>query len=357
MKEKGLIITDWRHGYNTPESLNDPRYRVAFATPHSMIFEPRQGELLNLKISILSEKVEFNSEEEVNMLMEKIRENPDYLDLELQKLKLTQKEKNYFTYRELLSKANENNGISAMKYILKSLLYTEEPIDSLIWIAKNVAKDVDEKYQIYWKASTASDFLSNRYSKKKELESTCWTDHWFRPYMRGIASFFAFQLEIILDEDEDQQAINSLHDIMELDSSDPMGIRFILMSQYSRLENYKQMETLYKKFPDDSQNPLFLYPMAFMTYKTKGDTHPDTASFIKKALESNIFIAFRSFQNNDNTPFEGSHYLPRSEEEAHYFFTINFDILCMEEDQQVWLYKSFHQHIEDFKNQHLGAQA
>jgi hypothetical protein len=248
MKEKGIIITDWRHGYNVPESLNDPGYSVAFSTPHSMIYEPRQSEELNLKLSLLSEKTVFNSEEEVNVLMEHIRENPGYLDLELQKSKLTQKEKDYFTYRELLSKATKSNGISAMKYVLKSLLYTDEPIDSLIWIAKNVAKEVVEKYKIYWRACATSEFYSTNYSKKKEISSTCWTDHWYRPYMRGIASFYTFKLRLTLGENEKQQAIKSLHDIIELDPSDPMGIRFILMSQYSRLKDYKQMEILYKKY-------------------------------------------------------------------------------------------------------------
>jgi hypothetical protein len=357
MKEKGIVITDWRMGYEIPESLRDAPYNVAFATPHSMIFEPRQSELLNLKISLMGEKIVFNSEEEVNMLMEKIRANPNYLDLELQKLQLTEKEKNYFIYRDLVSKAHGSTGISAMKYILKSLLYTEEPIDSLIWIAKNITKDIDEKYDIYWKAYTASDYLSNEYNKTKEVNSNRWTNHWYRPYMRGIASFFTFQLDTMLDEDEEQEAIHSLHDIMELDSADPMGLRFILMSQWSRLEDYDQMEKLYKKFPADIQNPLFLYPMAFMKYKTKGNAHTDTESFIRKAMKSNIFIALRSFKNNDNAPFEGPYYLPGSEEEAHYFFMINFDILCMEEKQQVWLYRSFLEYIEDFKDQHLEAQA
>ncbi|MDD3236036.1 MAG: hypothetical protein PHH43_06890, partial [Candidatus Cloacimonetes bacterium] len=82
------------------------------------------------------------------------------------------------------------------------------------------------------------------------------------------------------------------------------------------------MEAIYKQFPADHQNPLFLYPMAFMKFKTLGEDHPDTASFLQQALESNLFIPVIAFKNVDVPPFKGSEYLPHSEEEAYYFFTI-----------------------------------
>jgi hypothetical protein len=356
MKEIGKVVTDWRHGYEIIKSFQDHRYAIAFATPHSMMSEPRIAEVSNLKISFMSERLNHNSEEDFNEWMKKVTANSDSIDLELQKFHPTEKEKNYFHYREIISKAYKSNGISAMKYVFKSLLYTDEPIDALLWIAKNLSKTEEEEYQMYWKAFAIANVLSEEYDKSPDDDPKRWTEHWYRPYMRGKASYFTFLLETTLDENKEQEAIQKLHDMIKLDPDDPIGLRFILMNQWSHLEQYDQMEAIYKQFPADHKNPLFLYPMALMKYKTLGENHPDTASFIQKALENNLFIPVLAFKNIDVPPFESSTYLPHSEEEAQYFFEINLDFVYMEEDQSNWLYKTFLQFIENFHKQHMDIQ-
>ncbi|MDD3236037.1 MAG: hypothetical protein PHH43_06895 [Candidatus Cloacimonetes bacterium] len=235
MKEMGKVITDWRHGYAIIKSFQDRRYVIAFATPHSMMSEPRMAEVSNLKISFMSKQLSHNSEEDFNEWMKKITATSDSIDQELEKFQPTEKEKNYFTYRELITKAYNSNGLSAMKYVLKSLLYTDEPVDALLWIANNLS-ETEEESQMYWKAFAIAHVLSEKYDESVDGNSNRWTEHWYRPYMRGEASYHTFLLETTLDENEEQEAIQKLHDMIKLDPDDPIGLRFILMNQWGRLE-------------------------------------------------------------------------------------------------------------------------
>lgn len=356
MQTKSKIVLDWRLGYVGTEMFQDVQHGVYFATPHSMMSEPRVAEVTNMKMAFISEKFAFESEEEAKAWMEKITADPANLDIEFEKTERTEKEENYFIYRDLIAKAYESSGISAMKYIYKSLLYTDEPIDALLWIAHHLVETNEEEFELLWKAYAISEVLAEEYNNSgNPSPDNRWTDSRYRPYMRGTACFYNYQLEGILDEKEELEFTQKLQDMIQLDTDDPMGLRFIIMSRLFHMKKYDQMETLYQQFPDDKQNPLFLYPMAFMKYATLGKDHPDTNSFIQRSLESNLFIPVES-RSDDFITNNCSFYKPHSEEEAKYFLRLNHDMFDMDQEQSIWLFAALNKFIQNFADHHFGDQ-
>ncbi|MDD4029744.1 MAG: hypothetical protein PHX86_08615, partial [Caldisericia bacterium] len=170
------------------------------------------------------------------------------------------------------------------------------------------------------------------------------------------ACFFTYQLEGILDENEELEFTQKLKDLIQLDTDDPMGLRFIIMSRLIRTKQYDQMETLYQQFPDDKMNPLFLYPMAFMKYATMGKEHPDTNSFIQRAIESNLYIAVKP-NKDDVLAHNVSFYKPHSEEEAQYFFRVNPTLFDVDQEQLMWLFATLQKFMQSFADQYFGDQA
>ncbi len=340
MKEKPMLINDWRQGYALLDTMHHYPCKIAFSTPHSMISEPRMGELSQLKMSYISKKKEFQSEEEVKQWVQRVTTEPGFLNRELQRYNPTEEETHYFKYKELLTKANECSGVSAMKYVLASLLYTYKPIDAFLWIGSHITTDLNERYSIYWKACLMAEYAKRNYEKPAEPELKLWTDHWFRPSMRGIACFYTYQLNAPADKKEEIESVQHLRELMQLDTDDPMGLRFILMGYWNREDNVEEMQTLYDQFPADHKNPLFLYPMACMKYRTLGETHPETATFVEKAMESNIVIPLKLFQEITIKPVKKSYYFPGTKEEADYFFLLHYDMPGMADDQMKWLHTS-----------------
>jgi len=359
MQNIGKVIVDWRNGYVGTEMVREFHQDVYFATPHSMMEEPRIAEVMNMKIAFMAEKLEFKSEDEAQAWMGKITAAPGNLDIEYEKTKRTVKENNYFIYRELIAKAYESSGISAMKYIYKSLLYTDEPIDALLWIAHNLSETSEEEFELLWKAYATSEMLAEEYDKSnnRELEER-WTDSRFRPYMRAKACYINYQLEGLLEEEKEEELefTQQIQDMIPLDKDDPMGLRFIVMSRLMRTKQYDQMEALYQQFPDDKMNPLFLYPMAFMKYATLGKEHPDTNSFIQRAIESNLYIAVKPDKNR-SLAHTISFYKPHSEEEAQYFFRVNPTLFDVDQEQLMWLFATLQKFMQSFAEQYLGDQA
>jgi hypothetical protein len=359
MKNIGKVIVDWRNGYVGTEMVREFHQDVYFATPHSMMEEPRFAEVMNMKIAFISEKLAFKSEEEANALMEKITADPANLDIEFEKTKRTEKENNYFIYRDLIAKAYQSSGISTMKYIYKSLLYTDEPIDALLWIVNNLSETSEEAFELLWKAYATSEMLAEEYDKSdnRELDKR-WTDSRYRPYMRAKACYINYQLEGLLEEEKEEELefTQKLQDMIQLDTDDPMGLRFIIMGRLIRTKQYDQMEALYQQFPDDKMNPLFLYPMAFMKYATLGKDHPDTNSFIQRAIESNLFIAVKP-NKDDSLAHTISFYKPHSEEEAQYFFRVNPTLFDVDQEQLMWLFATLQKFMQNFADQYLGDQA
>ncbi|MDD4029574.1 MAG: hypothetical protein PHX86_07710, partial [Caldisericia bacterium] len=113
MQNIGKVIVDWRNGYVGTEMVREFHQDVYFATPHSMISEPRIAEVTNMKMAFMAEKLAFKSEDEARAWMETITAAQGNLDIEYEKTQRTVQENSYFIYRDLIAKAYESSGISA----------------------------------------------------------------------------------------------------------------------------------------------------------------------------------------------------------------------------------------------------
>jgi hypothetical protein len=318
MKIKDKTILDWRFGYEGAGSFQNFPGEIMYATPHSLMSEPRENEIPNLEYSPLNEK-------------------------------------DYLIYRKLVNEAYKSEKVDAMNLILKSFLYTDEAIDAYLWIAKYLSESNEELYQAHLKAYTVSQKAAEEYDKSGNSVPNRWNSFRYRPYMRAMASFYYYQLNEVTNEKEKCEVTHNLQNMIQLDTDDPMGLRFIVISKWILLEQYDQAEALYRQFPADQLNPLFLYPMAFMKYITLGQDHPETASFLQKALESNFFVPVVHRQNDFITD-EYNCYKAHSEEEAEYLLRINYEIFDLDKRQCYWMYVALGTFIETFADNHFARQ-
>lgn len=333
-----LVVTDWLFGYDSPDQIEG--VSVAFSTPHYLMWIPRNTELSNTQMSYITRSKNFTSMEEMNAFIGTIMMDPRKMFQALDEANLSKTEKDHLIYLELIEQAYRSYGERAMRMILQSLLYTNQPIDAYLWIANHLSKTPEEVHQLLSLAVATAEVTIDKKKKKSEM-GHLWNWNETRPYLRAKASLAEHLDRYSLYPDETLQAVEIMENLLKLDLQDHMGIRFLLMSMYSNLGFYDKMESLYRSFPIDHQNPLFLYPMAYKNYITLGPAHESTQSLLLQAIQSNHFVASLLLDNEEIPFFNGPSYRKHSLEEAHYFLFINIDYFEPEDKMMDWLQDSF----------------
>lgn len=120
-----------------------------------------------------------------------------------------------------------------------------------------------------------------------------------RPYM----SILKLKVDIYNLFGKIEDSIKLCNKIIELNKSDNLGVRYILMGNYAQTGDLKNALKLYKKYPEDSTS--FLFPFAYL-YFTLGKEQ-EALGYLIKTNKANKYILpmFKngiSFNDNLETP-------------------------------------------------------
>lgn len=347
---KPQLVVDWINGYETPEEIRG--VQVAFSTPHNLIQVPRSTELFNMQISYLTQTKNFSSLDEINAFLEPFIMNSSKLQQALEESDISDDELDYLDYLFLLDQAHQADLKEAKRLIFKSLLYYQKPVDAYLWIANHICKTrVDTDRILSYAVSLAESTLSKE--MKKDM-GNFWNTQKTRAYIRAKASYGEYFFFNATSSDQTTCGLSMLESVLDYDKQDHMGVRFLLMSIFSEESRFDKMADLFRRYPQDSQNPLFLYPMAFMYYTTLGPDHGTSTSFIHQAIRRNPHV-MQIILNDDIIPFfEGPSFTKQSPEEAAYFLNINFDYIEPDETFIEWLQRSYEEYLTKIPSDQEG---
>lgn len=163
---------------------------------------------------------------------------------------------------ELLEKAkNVKTKNQALKLAKKAYETSNECFDAILF-------QVDLEDHFHTQEKMLDEGLAK---ERKRLEKEGYFDkenigHFYgifetRPYIRGL-NMKAFNLAL---SGKLTQAKNICKEILKLNENDNTGIRYLLMAVYAMLEDKKELDKLYKKYPE--KNLSMLFPIFAINYK------------------------------------------------------------------------------------------
>lgn len=118
-----------------------------------------------------------------------------------------------------------------------------------------------------------------------------------RPYMRGLYD----QAMLFIEEGKITLAKEICKEILQLNSNDNMGARYLLMAIYAFLEEEKAMLQLYKKYPEENLEMLF--PLFALYYKLGKEEK--AKSYLERINKANPhFLKFftKTIKMDENLP-------------------------------------------------------
>jgi hypothetical protein len=131
-----------------------------------------------------------------------------------------------------------------------------------------------------------------------------------RPYMRakfGVALTF-------WDLDNKKEAISHCWDLLELNTSDNQGVRYILINFLLETKNRADVEKLLKFMPDDG-SIMWLYPKALSIFQKEGSSKKANKA-LSAALKSNLYVPDYLFEKKKIPKKRPDHYAWGPKEEA-----------------------------------------
>ena len=118
----------------------------------------------------------------------------------------------------------------------------------------------------------------------EEMHGHFWGFHETRPYMRAKAGL----VNALLFDKQTLEAVGHLWHMLELNTSDNQGMRYILSTALLDTGNLNSYAGLLKRFPDDTMS-AWLYNHALYLFRLHGDS-PESTAKVYEAIDRNRHI-------------------------------------------------------------------
>ncbi|MDI9520888.1 MAG: hypothetical protein QM308_07045 [Bacillota bacterium] len=197
-----------------------------------------------------------------------------------------------FDYLEMAEDAA--NGKEAIRYAKKALELDSYLLDAELIIAEEKSYSAEEfEKQLKAIIKKGETQLLEQGISKEENEGDFYGLHETRPYMRMRKEY----ADLLISQGKFRLSISEIEDIIRLNESDNLGMRYMLMALYSFFEDEEKALALYKKYEEDSA--FMLLPLIALYYKKEDDKQ--MRMYIRKLKRSNpdVLKALKLFMDED----------------------------------------------------------
>jgi tetratricopeptide (TPR) repeat protein len=234
--------------------------------------------------------------------------------------------------QELIYDAHEKK--SAKDRILlayKALhIYPDCP-DAYCLLAEEEAKNDTEALELYMKAEAAGRRqLGEEFIKKEKGE--LWMHYPARPYMRAMEGL----ANILWNTGKKDEAINICREMLELNTGDNQGIRYLLCTYLCGVKRYGEADTLMNagKYMNDSGIEWY-YNRPLVEFVLRGDTQKARA-LVHLALKRNIHVIAFMSGASEIPKYTPEMYSPGSIEEAVIYVHFNIESWLASREVFTW---------------------
>lgn len=224
----------------------------------------------------------------------------------------------------------EDSKSKRIKLAKQALAMSEYCVDAYLLLAEDSARDADEKLKLLLQAVQAGrnvigerDFAS--------LVGDFWLVAKTRPYMRAILKLAEFYAE----QDDHTHAIEVYEDMLMLNKSDNLGVRYPLSSCLLTVGRDNDVRQLLTDFKSD-KTAFWLYTKAFVSYRQKPDSKTANAD-LAKALFANELVPNYLLERKRFPVFCSTDFVIGSDEEAVLYADLNLDSWRSTEGAIEWL--------------------
>lgn len=201
-----------------------------------------------------------------------------------------QEEEDVWYYLDLAYEANSKR--EALKYAKKALKMDKSCLDAEVLIADLSIDDPEKlkaKYERLIKKAEKS--LKEEGIFDEDSIGHFWGIMETRPYMR----LRGLYLKLIVSMGKLKKAVSQCQELLELSSSDNLGVRYTLINLYAYFEDEINAMKIYKNYKEDSTSMLM--PIVIMYYKM--DNLKMAEKYLKKLSQINKDI-FKFIYNLDD---------------------------------------------------------
>lgn len=252
------------------------------------------------------------SDEEINELIQQFmdKHNREIADQKRKPVKLTYRNaKTADDWLELADRARTEK--TRRKYLENARKLEPKNLDILLTI---LMEDDKSEYEYVIELEKLLE-IGKKDLKERKLYTESMGDFWLvletRPYMRVYDMYIKSLIECHMMK----RAIAEAEEVLRLNKSDNLGMRYTLMALYVYMEDEKKALKFMSRYPDERKTIWFQYPMAFLYFKEEkfreakralkiiAEDYPDFPEFMSNPW---AFINKYDDDSESYTPFEPS---------------------------------------------------
>ncbi|KAF0124587.1 MAG: ST7 protein [Elusimicrobia bacterium] len=219
--------------------------------------------------------------------------------------------------QDLIYQAMDHHSLRVRRRLaLKALSLSPDCADAYNLLAEDEAETPEGALEYYEKAAEAGRRALGEAFLEKHRDKL-WGDLAARPYMRALAG----RARTLHELDRREEAEKAYYELLDLNTSDNQGIRYVLLTFHAEKDEYEKIEALINggRYPDDCAAE-WLYTGALAAF-TLG--RPGASQLLQQALRANRHVP--DYLLNANKPAEelGDSVALGGEDEA-FSYSLNF---------------------------------
>ena len=234
-------------------------------------------------------------------------------------------------------------------------LYKDDKFDNMKEIFDRWTDKIrkQEEYQLYMKKARkansyedALNYVELALNSAKEqigeefdtLKGQLWMEEKARPYM-----MIKEELAYIYTWAEDyKKAIKVYEEMLELNSDDNQGVRYMLLSLLIQEKEFDKADKLIEKYKDDESTSM-LYTKSLYYFVKKEEA--SAKLFLNEAFEKNIYVPLYLLGMKQVESHLPEEFISGSEEEAMCYFDENVDAWISDTDSLYWLIDEYFDYL------------
>lgn len=234
-------------------------------------------------------------------------------------------------------------------------LYKDDKFDNMKEIFDRWTDKIrkQEEYQLYMKKARKSNsyedalnYVDLALNCAKEqigeefdtLKGQLWMEEKARPYM-----MIKEELAYIYTLAEDyKKAIKVYEEMLELNSDDNQGVRYMLLSLLIQEKEFDKADKLIEKYKDDESTSM-LYTKSLYYFVKKEEA--SAKLFLNEAFEKNIYVPLYLLGMKQVESYLPEEFISGSEEEAMCYFEENVDAWISDTDSLYWLIDEYFDYL------------
>ena len=242
--------------------------------------DPRSFEKQFYQLDYLIADRNFTDNDELEKFVDEVFQNQDKWDeYAAQHKKSVEEEAQELCYDAFSVDEPEDR----IKLARKALQLFPNCADAYVILAEEEASSEKEELKHYLKGVEVGRLaLDPKYFENKD--GNLWSVTKARPFLRALAGLASTNWAL----GNRQQGIDNAVELIELDSADHQGIRYLLLFHYIASDKINEAIRLLKKYPDESVYPWELCK-AFLLFIRQGNS-ARAQKTLKSAIEMNPFI-------------------------------------------------------------------